>query len=98
MQCGGWGLNGFLKRSSRLVSNGDYAWDSVLTHNARSGQLQLIVRGASVRKDEQILQNGVKTFWSHIVFEKVKLKHIIFCFSDPENVVKLLNTNKTQWI
>ena len=60
MQCGGWGLNGFLKRSSRLVSNGDYAWDSVLTHNARSGQLQLIVRGASVRKDEQILQNGVK--------------------------------------
>ena len=60
MQCGGWRLNGFLKRSSRLVSNGDYAWDSVLTHNARSGQLQLIVRGASVRKDEQILQNGVK--------------------------------------
>ena len=60
MQCGGWGLNGFFKRSSRLVSNGDYAWDSVLTHNARSGQLQLIVRGASVRKDEQILQNGVK--------------------------------------
>ena len=80
MQCGGWGLNGFLKRSSRLVSNGDYAWDSVLTHNARSGQLQLIVRGASVRKDEQILQNGVKDILKSYCFWKSQIKTYNFLF------------------